>query len=53
VPEEHAGHHRRSDLIFRSGTERPARGDDIRLDVDLDRILLFAADGGRITSVRR
>ncbi|MFI0354747.1 ABC transporter ATP-binding protein [Actinomadura sp. 9N407] len=53
VPEEHEGHHRRSNLIFRSGTDRPARGEEILLDVDLDRLLLFAADGRRITSVRR
>lgn len=49
-PEEHAGHHRRSDLIFRIASgERPRRGDEVTLAVDLDRVLLFGADGVRIT----
>ncbi|WP_242890336.1 ABC transporter ATP-binding protein [Actinomadura litoris] len=54
APEEHAGHHRRSDLIFRAGPGgRPNRGDRVALTVDLDRILLFGADGRRVTPVPR
>jgi multiple sugar transport system ATP-binding protein len=51
--EEHAGHHRRSDLVFTSGSRRPVRGEEIRLQVDLDRMLLFREDGIRITAPRR
>ncbi|MFD0686664.1 ABC transporter ATP-binding protein [Actinomadura fibrosa] len=54
VPEEHAGHHRRSDLVFRAAPgERPNRGDHVALTVHLDRILLFGADGRRVTPVAR
>ena len=51
--EEHEGHHRRSDLIFTSGTRRPDRGEEVRLEVDLDRMLIFREDGVRITPPRR
>jgi multiple sugar transport system ATP-binding protein len=52
--EEHAGHHRRSDLIFRANPgQRPNRGDHVALTVNLDRMLLFGADGRRITPVHR
>ncbi|HEU5030973.1 MAG TPA: ABC transporter ATP-binding protein [Spirillospora sp.] len=52
--EEHAGHHRRSDLIFRANPgQRPNRGDHVALTVNLDRMLLFGADGRRITPVQR
>ncbi|MFC5750093.1 ABC transporter ATP-binding protein [Actinomadura rugatobispora] len=53
VEEEHAGHHRRSDLVFSTGSRRPERGAEVRLDVDLDRMLVFGPDGRRITAVRR
>ncbi|GAA2458737.1 trehalose ABC transporter ATP-binding protein SugC [Actinomadura vinacea] len=53
VEEEHSGHHRRSDLVFSAGTDRPERGGEVRLDVDLDRMLIFGPDGRRITAVRR
>ncbi|MEW2352823.1 ABC transporter ATP-binding protein [Spirillospora sp. NPDC029432] len=52
-PAEHEGHHRRSHLVFRTGTERPARGEEVLLEVDLERMLLFGPDGRRITSARR
>ncbi|TDD82424.1 ATP-binding cassette domain-containing protein [Actinomadura darangshiensis] len=52
--EEHAGHHRRSDLIFRIAPGgRPNRGDHVALTVDFDRILFFGADGRRVTPVHR
>lgn len=52
--EEHAGHHRRSDLVFRIAPGgRPDRGDRVALAVDLDRVLFFGADGRRITPVHR
>ncbi|MES9541100.1 ABC transporter ATP-binding protein [Spirillospora sp. NPDC049024] len=52
--EEHAGHHRRSDLVFRIAPGgRPNRGDRVALAVDLDRVLFFGADGRRITPVQR
>ncbi|MFF5263326.1 ABC transporter ATP-binding protein [Actinomadura viridis] len=51
--EEHSGHHRRSDLVFRAGARRPERGQEVRLEVDLDRMLIFGMDGRRITAVRR
>ncbi|KAB2386407.1 ABC transporter ATP-binding protein [Actinomadura montaniterrae] len=52
--EEHEGHHRRSDLIFRANPgQRPNRGDHVALTVNLDRMLLFGADGRRITPVQR
>ncbi|WP_131738683.1 ABC transporter ATP-binding protein [Actinomadura roseirufa] len=52
--EHHAGHHRRSDLIFRIGSgDRPDRGDRVALTVDLDRLLLFDTAGRRVTPVRR
>ncbi|WP_067461835.1 ABC transporter ATP-binding protein [Actinomadura macra] len=52
--EEHAGHHRRSDLVFRiAHGDRPNRGDHVALAVDLERILLFGADGRRVTPVQR
>ncbi|MBO2446454.1 ABC transporter ATP-binding protein [Actinomadura barringtoniae] len=51
---EHTGHHRRTDLIFRITTgDRPARGDQVRLSVDLDRLLVFSPDGRRVDPVRR
>ncbi|WP_141577299.1 ABC transporter ATP-binding protein [Actinomadura sp. WMMA1423] len=52
--EEHAGHHRRSDLVFRIGPGgRPDRGERVALAVDLERILFFGAHGRRITPVQR
>ncbi|XRQ03425.1 ABC transporter ATP-binding protein [Actinomadura welshii] len=52
--EEHAGHHRRSDLVFRIAPgHRPNRGDHYALRVDLSRVLFFGADGRRVTPVRR
>ncbi|MFG2086777.1 MULTISPECIES: ABC transporter ATP-binding protein [unclassified Spirillospora] len=52
--EEHAGHHRRSDLVFRIAPgNRPNRGDHVALRVDLDRVLFFGADGHRVTPVNR
>ncbi|QXJ25108.1 ABC transporter ATP-binding protein [Actinomadura graeca] len=52
--EKHAGHHRRSDLLFRIASgDRPNHGDHVALTVDLERILLFAADGRRVTPVQR
>jgi multiple sugar transport system ATP-binding protein len=51
---EHTGHHRRTDLIFRiMGGPRPARGDQVRLAVDLDRLLVFDPGGRRVDPVRR
>src|SRR5690606_39145007 len=53
-PEEHAGHHRRTDLVFRIPPgSRPSRGDHYALKVDLPRVLFFGADGRRVTAVRR
>ncbi|MFB4315461.1 ABC transporter ATP-binding protein [Actinomadura sp. 21ATH] len=52
-PAEHEGHHRRSHLVFRTGAERPVRGEEVLLEVDLERMLLFGPDGRRITSARR
>ncbi|MEU5881497.1 ATP-binding cassette domain-containing protein [Spirillospora sp. NPDC047279] len=51
---EHTGHHRRTDLIFRiiSGP-RPQRGEEVRLAVALDRLLVFDARGRRIGPVSR
>ncbi|WP_067820215.1 ABC transporter ATP-binding protein [Actinomadura kijaniata] len=48
---EHEGEHRRSDLMFSlpAGT-RPQPGEQVELAVDLDRLLLFDADGRRIAS---
>ncbi|MGP4027801.1 ABC transporter ATP-binding protein [Actinomadura sp. 3N407] len=52
--EEHAGHHRRSDLVFRiSPGNRPDRGDHVALRVDLSRVLFFGEDGHRATPVHR
>ncbi|QFG25707.1 ABC transporter ATP-binding protein [Actinomadura sp. WMMB 499] len=52
--EEHAGHHRRSDLIFRIGPGmRPNPGDHVALTVSFDRMLIFDSDGRRVTPVRR
>jgi multiple sugar transport system ATP-binding protein len=52
--EEHSGHHRRSHLIFRANPgQRPDRGDHIALTVNLDRMLLFGADGRRVTPIQR
>ncbi|TDC48995.1 ABC transporter ATP-binding protein [Actinomadura sp. KC345] len=52
--EEHAGHHRRSDLVFRIAPgNRPQRGDHVALRVDLSRVLFFGADGHRVTPVHR
>ncbi|TDD66256.1 ABC transporter ATP-binding protein [Actinomadura rubrisoli] len=54
APEGHAGHHRRSDLVFRIASgNRPNRGDHVALCVDLERVLLFGADGRRVTPVQR
>ncbi|MFA1539219.1 ABC transporter ATP-binding protein [Actinomadura monticuli] len=54
VAEEHAGHHRRSDLVFRIAPgDRPNRGDHVALTVDFGRVLFFGADGRRITPVQR
>ncbi|TYB43536.1 ABC transporter ATP-binding protein [Actinomadura chibensis] len=54
VEEEHAGHHRRSDLVFRIAPgDRPNRGDHVALTVDLDRVLFFGADGRRVNPVLR
>jgi multiple sugar transport system ATP-binding protein len=54
LAEEHAGHHRRSDLVFRIAPGgRPDRGDHVALMVDFDRVLFFGADGRRITPVHR
>src|SRR5690606_34668369 len=54
VGEEHAGHHRRSDLVFRIAPgNRPNRGDHVALTVDLGRVLFFGADGRRATPVQR
>jgi len=53
VEEEHTGHHRRSDLVFSAGSQRPERGAGVRLDVDLDRMPIFGTDGRRVTAVRR
>jgi multiple sugar transport system ATP-binding protein len=52
-PEEHAGHHRRSDLVFSTGKQRPGRGEEVLLEVDMDRLLLFREDGTRVTPPRR
>ncbi len=50
VAEEHSGHHRRSDLVFRIAPgNRPNRGDHVALTVDLRRVLFFGADGRRVT----
>ncbi|MEU8796806.1 ABC transporter ATP-binding protein [Spirillospora sp. NPDC048819] len=52
--EEHAGHHRRSDLVFRIAPgNRPNRGDHVALRIDLSRVLFFGADGHRVTPVHR
>ncbi|GAA2576527.1 ATP-binding cassette domain-containing protein [Actinomadura fulvescens] len=51
---ERTGHHRRTDLIFRITTgPRPDRGDDVRLAVDLDRLLVFDSAGRRVDPVAR
>ncbi|MFS2291846.1 MAG: ABC transporter ATP-binding protein [Actinomadura sp.] len=53
-PEEHAGHHRRTDLVFCIPPgNRPSRGDHYALKVDLARVLFFGAGGRRVTAVRR
>ncbi|SFN15279.1 MULTISPECIES: ABC transporter ATP-binding protein [Actinomadura] len=52
--EEHAGHHRRSDLVFRIAPGgRPDRGDHVALTIDFGRVLFFGADGRRVTPVQR
>jgi multiple sugar transport system ATP-binding protein len=52
--EEHAGHHRRSDLVFRIAPGgRPDRGDHVALTVDIGRVLFFDAAGRRVTPVHR
>jgi multiple sugar transport system ATP-binding protein len=51
--EEHTGHHRRTDLVFSNGKLRPVRGEEVLLEVDMDRLLLFREDGARITPPRR
>ena len=52
--EEHSGHHRRSDLVFRIAPgDRPNRGDRVALTVDLERVLFFGADGRRVNPVHR
>ncbi|MEV5827066.1 ATP-binding cassette domain-containing protein [Spirillospora sp. NPDC052242] len=52
--EEHAGHHRRSDLVFRIGPgQRPNPGDHVALTVAFDRMLIFDAAGKRVTPVQR
>ncbi|TDE24045.1 ABC transporter ATP-binding protein [Actinomadura sp. 6K520] len=52
--EEHAGHHRRTDLVFRIPPgSRPNRGEHYALRVDLNRVLFFDADGRRVTPVQR
>jgi multiple sugar transport system ATP-binding protein len=48
------GHHRRADLLFRVSSCRGlAPGQEIRLAVDLDRILVFGQDGRRLDPVQR
>jgi multiple sugar transport system ATP-binding protein len=48
------GSHRRSDLVFRVGSSRGlAPGDNVHLAVDVDRILIFGGDGGRVDTVHR
>lgn len=50
----HAGHHRRSDLVFRVPSGRGlSSGHTVHLAVDLDRVLVFAAGGRRIGPVQR
>lgn len=49
-----SGHHRRSDLVFRIGSSRGlTTGSVVHLTVDLDRVLVFDANGARIDRVRR
>jgi multiple sugar transport system ATP-binding protein len=49
-----AGHHRRADLLFRVSSCRGLTpGQELQLAVDLERIFVFAAGGGRLDQVRR
>jgi multiple sugar transport system ATP-binding protein len=48
------GTHRRSDVVFRLESRSGiSSGDEVRLAVDLDRILLFGPDGRRVDKVQR
>jgi multiple sugar transport system ATP-binding protein len=50
----HGGTHRRSDLVFRLESRAGiTTGDDVRLAIDTDRMLLFGEDGRRVEKVER
>ncbi len=50
----HGGTHRRSDLVFRLETRAGIAVDqNVRLSIDVDRVLLFGEDGRRVDKVER
>ena len=53
-PPPHGGTHRRSDLVFRLETRSGiSAGENVRLAIDTDQMLLFGEDGRRIDPVQR
>jgi multiple sugar transport system ATP-binding protein len=54
APAAHGGTHRRSDVVFRLESRAGITvGQDVRLDLDADRMLLFGEDGRRIDPMNR